>query len=177
MSSDLETQNQTEETPEEATQEPVDEMALLQAEVARLTEEVTELKKDRLRLIADAENTRKRLQREMEVVRKSDRDKLVRAWLPALDSADRALQMGGDNLESWKSGVEGIQKQMLDVLKHQGIERMDTENAKFNPRLHEAMGMVPMPNLESGTVAFTQAAGYQTPDGEVVRVAQVVVAQ
>lgn len=159
-------------------------VATLQAELEQLRQaqaeqerDLQEARKRHQRAVADGENTRKRLQREMAQVGRGERDKVVRQWLDAVDSVDRALQMGGQDAEIWRQGVEGIHRQMMDVLKRHQIVPMDTEGVSFDPHKHEAVGAVPHPQAPPGTVLHTQRAGYQTAEGEVVRPALVVVVQ
>jgi molecular chaperone GrpE len=143
----------------------------------RLGREVAEQKERALRVAAELDNTRKRFQRELDQERRLARDKAARDWLDAVDSVDRALNFGGDDPKTWRQGVEGIHRQMLDVLKRQGVEPMPTTGERFNPHLHEALGAVPLPDKEPDTIAFTQRVGYRTLDGELVRAAQVIVVQ
>jgi molecular chaperone GrpE len=144
---------------------------------AEQAEALQEARKRHQRAVADGENTRKRLQREMTQVGRGERDKVVRQWLDAVDSVDRALQMGGEDAETWRQGVVGIHRQMMDVLKRHQIKPMETDGVIFDPHKHEAVGAVPHPQLPAGTVLHTQRAGYQTAEGEVVRPALVVVVQ
>lgn len=143
----------------------------------RLAREVSEQKERALRTAAELDNTRKRFQRELDQERRLARDRAARDWLDAVDSVDRALGFGGDDAKVWRQGVEGIHRQMLDVLKRQGVEPMPTTGERFNPHFHEALGTVPLPDKEPDTIAFTQRVGYRTLDGELVRAAQVIVVQ
>lgn len=149
----------------------------LRAERDQALAELAEMKKRHLRAVADAENVRKRLQREMEQMRGSVRDKIVREWLDAVDSVDRALEMDGEDPQVWREGVRGIHRQMLEVLKRQRIAPMESTGARFDPHQHEAVGTIPLPGHEPGSVAHTQRTGYRSEEGEVVRPALVVVVQ
>jgi molecular chaperone GrpE len=154
-----------------------EELAALKAHLETQEKALAEARQDHLRAVAEAENVRKRLQREMEGVRLTERDRVVRAWLEAVDSVDRALLMGGDDPQSWRAGVEGIHRQMLDVLRRHDIEPMTPLDQPFDPHRHEAIGAILAPGKPPGAVAAVQRAGYQARDGAIVRPALVIVVQ
>ncbi len=143
--------------------------------VQELQKKVKDLEERHVRVAAERANQIKRLQREADVVRKADRMRLVRDWLDVIDSIERALDTAPLKEGVWYDGTCGIHRQMLDVLRKQNVVPMDTTDATFDPRQHEALSVLSMPDREPGVVVHTQRTGYCTLEGEVIRPAQVVV--
>jgi len=85
--------------------------------------------------------------------------------------------MGGEKkafqvLKSLHEGIEMTEKQMLSVLKKNGVERFDPTDQPFDPNLHEARFEVPVPDKEPGTVVVVTKVGYTLHD-RVIRPAEV----
>lgn len=131
------------------------EIRLSAAEYEKLTsriKELEEVKEKMLRTAADFENAKKRLLRDREDTLKFGQEKLIRGLLPVLDNLTRALghaDPGGaeavpeDNKYGGvRAGIEMIFKQLAEVLKNEGLVRVDTAGQAFNPHLHEAVAYV-----------------------------------
>ncbi len=123
-----------------------DEITLSRAEYEALFAKVKELEagKDQfLRAAADFENAKKRLTRERDEIVKFSQENLIRDLLPVLDNLERALSHAGEIKDSAAKGVvAGIQmvfKQLQEVLKGQGLKRLQTVGEKFDPHQHEAV--------------------------------------
>jgi molecular chaperone GrpE len=106
-----------------------------------------ELIRDRvLRSAADFENAKKRLAKERDDFVKFAQEGLIREALPVLDNFERALSHAGEIKDaSAKNVVSGIQmvfKQFNEILKNQGLKRLQTVGQKFDPHQHEALGYV-----------------------------------
>ncbi|MBN1944990.1 MAG: nucleotide exchange factor GrpE [Bradymonadales bacterium] len=129
-----------------------------------------------IRISADFENYRKRVQRDEEAMRRREQARTLEAWLEVLDSTERALRSSQDRNSPWYQGFEAIYRQMLQVLEKQGITRMETDGQPFDPRLHEAIAAVSVPGHPKGTIVQTDRTGYRFADGELLRPARVVVA-
>ncbi|MDX9721434.1 MAG: nucleotide exchange factor GrpE [Myxococcota bacterium] len=134
--------------------------------------------KDRcLRAVAELDNFRKRSARELGETRRRERSVVMRSWLDVVDSTERALNAATQKEGPWYEGMLAILRQMEKVLSSLGVRRIETEGQRFDPMVHEAIAAVPMPQLESGMIAFTDRSGWRYEDGEVLRAARVVVAK
>ncbi len=135
--------------------------------------------KDRfVRLSADFDNSRKRSAREVEVQVRQQRERMISDWLRVVDGAERGLAQATERSGPWYEGALSLHKLMLDVLTRYGVEPIKAEGELFDPRFHEAIGMIPDPEKASGTVAFVQAMGFKSADdGRIIRPAQVIVVQ
>lgn len=117
------------------------------------------------RAVADYQNLEKRVASEKAIwIGMANRD-LIKRLLPGLDSLLLAESHTQD------AGVKISIKHFLDALKEEGVERINTENADFDPNMMEAVSTL---EGEEGKVVQEVKAGY-TLNGEVIRVAQVIV--
>lgn len=137
--------------------------AVLQAQLAERTD-------DLLRLKAEFDNYRRRVDRDRAGWGDLAVAKLVADLLPALDDADRAEQHG-ELTGTFRTVVDGLVK----VLGHAGLERFGAPGEAFDPARHEALTSVPSPGAEGETVLELYRAGYSF-GGRILRPAQVVVA-
>lgn len=131
---------------------------------------------ERLRLLADMENTRKRLERDKDEFRKFAADKILGDMLPILDNLDLALQHAPDD-EACKNFVLGVQmthKMFLDTLAGHNLEPVGEVGEEFSPEIHEAVGQEEREGMEAGRVATLMKKGYKL-NGRLLRPAMVVV--
>jgi molecular chaperone GrpE len=130
-----------------------------------------------LRALADADNARRRAQRDREEYIRYANESLLRDLLPVLDNFDRALAAaratGG--APGVVDGVELIQRELLKVLERAGVTRYSALGQAFDPNRHEAIARVVRPADETGTVVAETAPGYLL-HGRVLRPAMVSVA-
>jgi molecular chaperone GrpE len=124
------------------------------------------------RLYAEFENSKKRLEQRYALESQQNQEKLLRDMLPLADNLERAIA----HTESDPDGLRLIQKVFLDALAKYGVERMEVAERPFSPEHHEAIGMIPHPTAESGTVVTVAENGY-TYKGVLLRPAKVLVAQ
>ena len=102
-----------------------------------------EAQQEKLRALADSENLKKRLTREMDEFRKYASESILSDLLPVLDNLDLALAHGGQN-EACKNlvmGVEMTRKVFLDMLKTHGLTPVGEVGEEFDPNIHEAVGL------------------------------------
>ena len=174
----LETQSEAEEVNQSAEAEYSVEEALEKAndEIKRLAEYAEEMKDEALRAKAEMENIRKRAERDVQNARKFGIEKFAKELLPVTDSIDQALkhEVKLDEAVAMKEGIEMTAKILIDVLKKNGLEELDPKGEKFDPNMHEALAMVPNPELEDNTVFEVFQKGYLL-NGRVVRAAKVIV--
>ncbi|MBP5980740.1 MAG: nucleotide exchange factor GrpE [Halomonas sp.] len=153
------------------------EAEVLAAQVEELEQSLTEAKDQALRAAAEAQNVRRRAEQEAEKARKFALEKFVKDLLPVVDSLEKALEsMEEGASEVHREGVTMTLKMQLDVLNRFGVESIEPQGEPFDPQVHEAMAMVPNPELEPNTVMDVMQKGYLL-NGRLVRPAMVVVSQ
>ncbi|MBY5943042.1 nucleotide exchange factor GrpE [Halomonas sp. DP5N14-9] len=153
------------------------EAEVLAARVEELEQSVTEAKDQALRAAAEAQNVRRRAEAEAEKARKFALEKFIKDLLPVVDSLEKALEaMGEDASEVHREGVSMTLKMQLDVLAKFGVEIVEPQGEPFDPQYHEAMAMVPNPEVDPNTVIDVMQKGYVL-NGRLVRPAMVVVSQ
>ncbi|QFT86553.1 heat shock protein GrpE [Halomonas sp. THAF12] len=153
------------------------EAEMLAAKVEELEQALEEAKDQSMRTAAEAQNVRRRAEQEAEKARKFALEKFVKELLPVVDSLEKALEaMGEDATEAHREGVSMTLKMQIDVLNKFGVEQVEPSGEPFDPQYHEAMAMVPNPELEPNTVMDVMQKGYLL-NGRLVRPAMVVVSQ
>jgi len=153
------------------------EAEVLAAKVEELEQSLAEAKDQALRTAAEAQNVRRRAEQEAEKARKFALEKFVKELLPVVDSLEKALEaMGEEASEAHREGVSMTLKMQLDVLGKFGVEVVEPAGEPFDPQYHEAMAMVPNPDLEPNSVMEVVQKGYLL-NGRLVRPAMVVVSQ
>jgi molecular chaperone GrpE len=128
---------------------------------------VTELEDQLRRALADVDNLRKRYAREVARERADERARVVRAWLPVVDSLDRALA------HEETEGLRVVRDQAIAVLGELGFSRFEDVGERFDPARHEAVASVDS-DAAAGTIVGVVHPGYGSPEF-VLRPASVVV--
>jgi len=153
--------------------------ANLEAMLDVLQAENAAMKDQMLRVAADAENAKRRAEREANDARAYAIQKFARDLLGVADSLSRALQhsRGEDTLvKNFVLGVELTEKDLQGAFERNGLKKVQPQKgAKFDPNLHQAMMEQPSGEVEPGAVLQTMQAGYELM-GRIVRPALVVVA-
>ncbi len=128
------------------------------------------------RMQAEMDNLRKRTARDVDNARKFALERFARELLAVADSMDLGLTAAEDaeDVGALKEGMELTRKQLFDVLERFDIEVMDAMGVRFDPEQHEAMTMVPNPEMEPNTVMDVIQKGY-TLNGRLLRPARVIV--
>lgn len=146
--------------------------------------EIEELKRQRddkqdrlLRALAEADNVRRRAQRDRDEHAKYANEALLRDLIPVLDNLDRALEAArtAGNAAGVVEGVELIQRELLKVLERAGVTRYSALGQPFDPTRHEAIARAIRADVTPGTVVNEQLPGYSL-HGRVLRAALVAVA-
>lgn len=130
-----------------------------------------------LRSQAEIQNIRRRAERDVESAHKFGLEKFANQLLPVVDNLQRALDAIDTNDESQKAIYEGIDltlKSFLDVLAQFKIEAIDPSGEPFDADYHQAVSMVPNPDVEPNTVLEVFQKGYKL-NGRLMRPAMVVV--
>lgn len=115
-----------------------------------------------LRLRADFENFRRRMDRERDEYRGLIAQDIFSSFLAVYDNLARALKSIPDDesVKAWRSGLEMTRKGFLETLKAQGVEPVPTVGEPFDPTIHEAIVRVADPAAE-GTVLEEFQAGFR----------------
>ena len=147
------------------------------SESAALQRELAEKNDRLLRALAEADNIRRRAQRDREDAVRYAAEALVRDVIPVLDNLDRALDAAraAGHSSSIVDGVELIRREFLKVLDKHGVTRYSAVGQRFDPNQHEAIARVVSVDKEPDTVVGETAPGYSLR-GRVIRPAQVAVA-
>ncbi|WP_394179074.1 nucleotide exchange factor GrpE [Yoonia maritima] len=146
-------------------------------EIEALRAERDELKDKFMRALADAENMRKRSDRDRREAENYGGSKLARDMLPVYDNMRRALQSVEDSDKEANAalleGVELTMRELISVFKKHGIDPIVPEvGDKFDPKLHQAMFEAPVPGTKAGEIIQVAAEGFMLHD-RLLRAAQV----
>jgi molecular chaperone GrpE len=154
-----------------------------EARIVELEDEIGTLKDQFLRAMAEAENVRKRSERQLSEAHKYGVTNFARAVLTVADDLSRALaavpedqREGKGLLQTLLGGVEAVERELMKVLEGHNIERIDPVGEPFDPNFHEAMFEVPDSDLPGGTVAQVIQPGYRLYE-RLLRPARVGVAK
>ena len=132
-----------------------------------------------LRSQAEMENLKRRTTKDLENAHKFALDGFVKALLEVSDSLTMGIKSAKDEkatIETTTEGLELTMKVFNSTLEKFGVESIIPINEKFDPELHEAVTMVPMPEKKSNTVLEVIQTGF-TLNGRLVRPALVIVVQ
>jgi molecular chaperone GrpE len=155
--------------------------AALEAMLDALQAENAGLKDQMLRVAADAENAKRRAEREANDARAYAIQKFARDLLGVADNLSRALQHAPSGevdslVKNFVLGIELTEKELSGAFDRNGLKKVEpARGAKFDPHLHQAMMEQPASDVEPGAVLQTMQAGYELM-GRIVRPALVVVA-
>ncbi len=158
--------------------EAVADIAEAELTVEHLKDELEAAKDAALRAAAEAQNARRRAEQDVEKARKFALERFSGDLLPVVDNLERALQSAAEaeDVAAIAEGVDLTLRSLLDALKKHGIEAVDPAGEPFDPQLHQAMTMVPNPDMEPNTVMDVMQKGY-TLNGRLLRPAMVVVSK
>ena len=143
----------------------------------QLMAEVAVWKEKYLRLFADLENTKKRLERTSQWEIEAQKENLLRDILPIADGLDLALKHLSPDEDSRNilQGIEMNQTILNKFFSKYDVEEMDVLGQKFDPNMHESLGMVRYPGVAPNTVIRVEKKGYLR-SGKLLRPAQVIIA-
>ena len=146
-------------------------------ELDALRAERDELKDRWMRALADAENARKRGDRDSREAENYGGSKLARDLLPVYDNLKRGLEAATDDQREVSAalieGVELTMREVVNVFKKHGIEAISPEiGERFDPQNHEAMFEAPVPGTKAGDIIQVMTEGFMLHD-RLLRPAQV----
>jgi molecular chaperone GrpE len=157
----------------EAAEATAPETAAFEAELAKARDEM-------LRALAEAENTRRRAERQAQEARAYAIDRFARDLLPVADTLSRALAAvppqvveTDEAARTLVSGIELTERSMLDAFARHGLRRVGAKGDVFDPNLHQAVAQAPS-DQPSNTVLEVLQPGYVLGD-RTLRAAMVLV--
>ncbi len=149
------------------------------ARLESLEQQVKDLKDKNLRVLAESENLRKRLQKEKGEMQVYIRENLVCEFLNPIDHFEKALSFKdqqSDEVKNWMVGFEMILTQFKDVLNQNEIRAIEAVGNKFDPHYHEAMETEETDQCPPNTVIEEHMKGYMMGD-RVIRPSKVKVSK
>jgi len=138
--------------------------------IEKLNEEITSLKDQRLRAIAELENFRKRAEKDQSDALKYGISNFAKEIIDIRDNIERAQSSISDEAksnESIKSVIEGIDlivQSVISTFEKIGIKKIESLNEKFDHNLHQAMMEIENDDLEPGTIVQELIPGYTLHD-------------
>lgn len=146
-------------------------------EIKAVEAERDDFKDKFMRALADAENVRKRADRDRREAENYGGSKLARDMLPVYDNLERALESvpeeSRENQAAFIEGIELTMREVVNVFKKHGIEIIAPEvGDRFDPQLHQAMFEAPVPGTKSGDILQVSGKGFMLHD-RLLRAAQV----
>ncbi|MEY2192528.1 nucleotide exchange factor GrpE [Neobacillus sp. BF23-41] len=154
---------------------PVDEK---EQEIQLLKAKLDEADNRYLRLQADFDNFRRRTRLDLEASQKYRAQKLITDLLPAIDNFERAMKVEADNeqTKTLLQGMDMVYRSLLDALKIEGVEPIESVGKEFDPYQHQAVMQGEDENYGSNIVTDEFQKGYLLKD-RVIRPAMVKVNQ
>lgn len=161
---------------EQESEQESEEESEQESELEQSRSEAAEYKDRMARLQAEMDNLRKRTARDIQNAHKFALESFAKELLSVADSMDLGMKAAGDtdDVSSIIEGMELTSKQLFGVLEKFNIEVMDAQGVRFDPEQHEAMTMVPNPDMEPNTVMDVIQKGYTLND-RLLRPARVIV--
>jgi len=141
-------------------------------------EELNEYKEKYLRLLADVDNTRKRMQKERQEMTRYAVDNVIGEILGPIDNLENALQFTqhmSDDVRNWAQGFLMILGQFKDVLANHGVTAFHSEGTQFDPQIHHAIETEETSEKPEGTILKEYVKGYRSGE-RTIRPARVKVA-
>jgi len=157
-------------------------ITLSESEYLKLKEDAEKAKEhwDKLlRLQADFENTRKRLEKEKQDFVKFANEGIIFELLNVLDDLERTVDLAQSkhqDLSAFLKGVEMILAHLYEMLKEYGVKPIDAEGKIFDPHYHEALMQIENKDLPEHTIVEELQKGYMLND-RIIRTSKVKVSK
>ncbi|SHJ46194.1 molecular chaperone GrpE [Geosporobacter subterraneus DSM 17957] len=177
------TKDETAESDLEATREELKEQQQayqdeeLRDLLEKKNEEIEEINNKYLRISADFQNYKRRVEKEKSDIYSFANEKLILELLPAVDNLERAVGViaeEGNKDAALTKGIEMILQQLLDTMKNNGLEEIKALGQDFDPNLHHAVMQEASDTEEGNKVLEVYQKGY-TLNGKVIRPSMVKV--
>lgn len=176
-------ESEDEETPEEESAKneeiPVAEIVEEEegpSELEQAQQEAKDLRDQMLRMQAETDNLRKRLQKEKQDSVQFANQRLIKQLIPIFENLDRALKAPDTNVESLKEGVQLTADQALALFKKENVEPIKAVGELFDPSIHEVLSQMESNDHDENTVIEEFSKGYRM-NGRVLIPSRVVIAK
>ena len=128
------------------------------------------------RLQAEFDNYQKRMEREKEIYMKYASQTLLGKLLSIVDLLTKAVDSANEtnNTKGIAEGIVLVQKELLKIMKDDGVQQIQTENQRFDPKIHEAVSMVMNPEKQDMLILEEFETGYMLYD-RLLRASKVLV--
>ena len=147
----------------------------IQRELGELEQQVAAAREEVLRTRAEMDNTRKRLSRELETVRRYAAERVLADLLPVVDSLDQGMNaLPAD--DPAQEGLSLTRRQLLTAMERHGLVTIDPEGQPFDPAEHQAISAQASDSAPDNTVLTVLQKGFRLHE-RVLRPAMVIVAQ
>ena len=163
-----------EESEEIVEDQPID--LTPEQKIAKLEVEVEDSNEKFLRVVADFDNFRKRLERDKDNQNLRIKGEVFSVFLEIIDTMDTAVHYDYPDLESSLDGMKGVHKLMSTFMESMKVQRFNPINEQFDFRLHEALTSVEKQDVKPNTIVDVIQSGYLL-EGELLRPAKVVVSK
>jgi|TARA_B110000263_G_scaffold236349_1_gene235631 molecular chaperone GrpE len=163
-----------EESPEIEAEEP--QVLTSEQVIEQLNIEIEDNKDKFMRLAADFDNFRKRIDKSRAQQSLRTKGEVVSNFLEVIDIVEQAKKAEYPDLESSLAGISGIHKFVSGFMNSLNIERFDPSGDQFDFRFHEALTTVEKEGIEPNTIVDVIQSGYKL-EGELLRAAKVVVSK
>jgi molecular chaperone GrpE len=147
--------------------------------IPSLEESLRECQDKYLRLLAESENSRKRMQKEKHELTKYAVENVIVEFLHPLDSFEKALKFAessSEEVKRWALGFEMILSQFKQILTNHGVFEFESKGKHFDPHLHDALEVTLTHDYPTGTIIEEFSKGYKIGE-RIIRVARVKVAK
>lgn len=160
-------------------QAPPSELDLLKAQLAEAQAQLAGAREAQLRAAAEAENTRRRIEREAQATAKYGAEKLLNDLVSVADNLEFGLQAAaapGAEVKALTEGMDMTYRQLMAVLEKNGVRQENPVGQKLNASAHQAVSTVESAEVPANHVVSVMQKGYRLHD-RVIRPAMVVVAK
>lgn len=140
--------------------------------------EYEELSNRYIRLQADFNNFKKRIEKEKESLYQYAAQEIITSLLPVMDNFDRALKVDTKEttVDNFYQGIDMVYNQLLESLKENGLEEINSVGEKFDPNYHHAVAQEENTDYEENVVIEVFLKGYKVKD-KVIRPSMVKVSK
>jgi len=143
------------------------------SELEQAQQEAKDLRDEMLRMRAETDNLRKRLQKEKQDSVQFANERLIKQLIPIFENLDRALKAPDTNVDSLKEGVQLTSDQVLALFKKENVEPIQAVGEPFDPSIHEVLSQIESNDHDENTVIEEFSKGYRM-NGRVLLPARVV---
>lgn len=159
--------------------QPADELSLLKLQLVEAEGRAAQARDAHIRALAEADNIRKRAEREIAAGLKFGHEKLLGELLGVADSLElglKAAQQPEAQIDKLVEGMTLTHRQLLSVMEKYGVAAIDPAGQPFDPNQHEAVSAVPVAGVPPNQVVSVMQKGYRLHE-RLLRPAIVVVSR